>query len=169
MYVNLLIAALAAICTTASAAVIPRQEEGEIPEIALPELQVTNFIWGSSPGGTAGSLNLTAEADYFPGAPGFDVVCYPIMVQRGWTPCRTPEGGDLPPENRVDIIWPASEEQGRFVFGAAHIFQIAEGGSWVNATAMTDIEVPEPREPASFEIPLAYFAVSGEEPESPEE
>lgn len=104
------------------------------------------------------------EEGYFKGAPGFDVVCHPIMAQRGWTPCQTPDGDELDSENRVDVFWPSSSVQGRFNFGVAHVFQIAEGGSWVNVTATADIEVPEPRQPSSFELSVTNLAVSGSEP-----
>ncbi|ROT42519.1 hypothetical protein SODALDRAFT_347481 [Sodiomyces alkalinus F11] len=133
--------------------------------LAACNWHATDFTWGSSPGGTAGTLHLAAEEGYFEGAPGFNVVCHPIMVQRGWTPCRAPDNSELPRGNRVDIIWTSGPVQGRFYLGAAHIFEIAKCGSWVNATARTDIEVPRPPQAgASFEFPVTHLAVSGTEP-----
>ncbi|KAL2760077.1 hypothetical protein ACRALDRAFT_1060000 [Sodiomyces alcalophilus JCM 7366] len=162
--------ATAAPTSTASspAAALARRNDDNTSQPSSPfaNWHATDFNWGSSPGGTAGTFNLAAEAGYFKGAPGFNVVCHPIMAQRGWTPCETPEGDDLAPENRVDVIWPSSPVQGRFYFGVAHIFQIAEGGSWVNATARTDIEAPPPREGASFELSVTHLAVGGTDPSS---
>lgn len=151
---------VAASALTASAGVIPRDEPTAV-------WQATNFNWGSSPGGTAGNLDLVGEEGYIAGAPAFEARCSPIMVQRGWTPCRAPDGGELPATERVEIIWPSGPELGRFYFGAAHIFLNADG-EWVNATAVTDIETPEPQGNAAFDFPVVCAEVLDGEPPRPE-
>lgn len=139
---------------------------GAVPRHTSPVWHATNFIWGSSPGGTSGVLNLAGAAGYVPGAPAFAARCSPILVQRGWVGCRAPDGGALPATERVEMIWTSGPELGRFYFGAAHVFR-TDAGAWVNVTARADIEVPAPQGNTAFEFPVISVEVLDGEPPSP--
>ncbi|OBT65527.1 hypothetical protein VE03_05047 [Pseudogymnoascus sp. 23342-1-I1] len=147
MRIDFIATLLATAATCISASAIPQHESRN-----TATFKATDYTWGCSPGGCTSSFKLTAAAGYRAGAPGFNVKCSPIYIQKQWVPCRNADGSKLPATSRVEAIWTQGPDNERQYLGVSHIYHRKDGKT-VNATARTDI-LPVKGHPMEFLFPV---------------
>ncbi|TDZ38602.1 hypothetical protein C8035_v005792 [Colletotrichum spinosum] len=98
-----------------------------------------DYKWGCSPGGCSANFNLVGKEGYASGAPGFDVVCSPIYVQRSWVECLTQDGRPLSETSKVYAVWQEGPDNELHYLNAAHVFYNEDEGSWYDAQSAAQI------------------------------
>ncbi|TDZ61717.1 Envelopment polyprotein [Colletotrichum trifolii] len=98
-----------------------------------------DYKWGCSPGGCSANFNLVGKEGYAGGAPGFDVVCSPIYVQRSWVECLTQDGRPLSETSKVYAVWQEGPDNELHYLNAAHVFYNEDEGNWYDAQSAAQI------------------------------
>ncbi|TPX17807.1 uncharacterized protein E0L32_002908 [Thyridium curvatum] len=138
----------------ASAAAAPSSNDARQAQPIGVNWPVVGFTEGCSPGGCIANYQVSAPAGYLKGAPGFNVTCSPIYIQKGWVDC-VPNGdgsASAADGSLVQAVWYGAENRDDILVTVAHIW--TQGIQRTNATAWKAIQPPQ----SDFDVPVMQIS-----------